>query len=173
MEKALLEEALFDVKKEALEKGFRLSFKTIGRSMFPLLVTGDCITIVKCGMDNYRQGDIILYRTKGTGAKRHLVAHRFIGKTKTGDKYVFIAKGDTSFRRDLPIDSCNVIGKVSGVRKKGVNIPLSGPFARVINLYMYFLSITRIMPVAYLFLRKLKQLFNIACVQITRHCEEP
>lgn len=156
MDTEVLEELLFDVKKEALEKGIRLSFRTVGRSMFPALATGDSITIIKCGIDNYSQGDIILYRRERIGVKRPLVAHRFIRKIKTGDKYIFIAKGDTSFRCDLPVGSDNVIGKVAAIRKKGIGVPLKGLACKIINLYAYFLSITGVIPAAYLFLRKLK-----------------
>ena len=156
MDIEILEDLLFDVKKEALERGYNLVLKTRGRSMFPVLSTKDSIAVVKCDKDNFRYGDIILYRPGHN--KKVLVAHRFIRKIKKQDRYMFITKGDTSFGFDLPVDPDDVIGRIIKIRKSAINIPLYGFIGRPLNLFMYFFSITRITALAYMFLRKLKRL---------------
>jgi len=76
-------------------------FEVVSGSMSPEIEKWDLI-LVKIG-DEYKEGDIISYNSKGT-----VITHRFIEKKDN----VLIAKGDANNTVDAPINTDKVIGRV-------------------------------------------------------------
>ena len=81
-------------------------------SMEPSIRTGEVILIKKCGYENIREGDILLFRT-GQG----YAAHRFVGIDRealmAGQSSYLITKGDANSIEDPDrLDPENIEGKV-------------------------------------------------------------
>ena len=94
---------------EVLNKDNELYFTNVGYSMYPLIKQReDILHIVKT--DNYKKGDIILYKSKVD----HYVLHRILKIRK--DK--IICAGDYNYFKDQPITSEQVLGLLIEIKKK-------------------------------------------------------
>ena len=82
-----------------------------GRSMEPLLHTGDVVILEKKPPDQIRVGDIVVYRAF-TGK---YIIHRVIKVFKVNNHYCFIVKGDNNPLPDPGFPSCDSIGIPSRV----------------------------------------------------------
>ena len=102
---------------EVLNKDNELYFTNVGYSMYPLIrQREDILHIVKT--DNYKKGDIILYKSKVD----HYVLHRILKIRK--DK--IICAGDYNYFKDQPITKEQVLGLLTEIKKKdGTVIDLS------------------------------------------------
>jgi len=96
---------LFDVMEETLSKGGTVAFATNGRSMQPLLHDGDTVTVKR--MEDYKKGDLILFRKKDGG----FVIHRIIKKKKE----LIFTQGDSLFEIDEPIKKEDILGAVTEI----------------------------------------------------------
>jgi signal peptidase I len=154
METTILEDLLFDVKKEALERGHHLILTMRGASMFPALVGGNKIVVAKCDPDRLKQGDIILY--SASHEKKVLIAHRLIRKIKNEKGSMLITKGDPGLHCDPAVHPEDVIGRVVRIKKKHFDISLESFSGKVLNGLAFFLSVTRIINALCFLLRKMK-----------------
>ena len=94
---------------EVLEKEGELFFTNVGYSMYPLIrEREDILHIVKT--DDYKRGDIILYKSNVD----HYVLHRILRIKK--DK--IILAGDYNYFKDQPIAKEQVLGKLLTIKKK-------------------------------------------------------
>jgi|Deesub1362B_J571_1020462.scaffolds.fasta_scaffold23399_2 signal peptidase len=93
-----------------------------GRSMEPLLQTGDLVLVIRSGADGITVGDVIVYR-KSDGS---FIIHRVVQIKKNGNMVYFVTKGDNNRFEDPPIPEESVIGKVAGVNHMVFKIPLLG-----------------------------------------------
>ena len=94
---------------EVLEKDGELFFTNVGYSMYPLIKQReDVLRIVKT--DNYKKGDIVLYKSEID----HYVLHRILKIKK--DK--IILAGDYNYWKDKPIVKEQVLGKLISIKKK-------------------------------------------------------
>lgn len=94
---------------EVLEKDGELIFTNVGYSMYPLIKQReDILRIVKT--DDYKKGDIILYKSNVD----HYVLHRILKIKK--DK--IITAGDYNYFKDKPITKEQVLGKLVSIKKK-------------------------------------------------------
>ena len=94
---------------EVLNKDNELYFTNVGYSMYPLIKQReDILHIVKT--DNYKKGDIILYKSKVD----HYVLHRILKIRK--DK--IICAGDYNYFKDQPITREQVLGLLIEIKKK-------------------------------------------------------
>ena len=102
---------------DVLDKDGELVFTNVGYSMYPLIKQReDILTIVKT--DNYKKGDIILYKSNVD----HYVLHRILKIKK--DK--IITAGDYNYFKDQPITKEQVLGLLTTIKKKdGTLIDLS------------------------------------------------
>ena len=102
---------------EVLDKDGELIFTNVGYSMYPLIKQReDVLRIIKT--DNYKKGDIVLYKSEID----HYVLHRVLKIKK--DK--IILAGDYNYWKDKPITKEQVLGKLTSIKKKdGTVIDLS------------------------------------------------
>ena len=102
---------------EVLEKDGELFFTNVGYSMYPLIKQReDILHIIKT--DDYKRGDIILYKSNVD----HYVLHRILRIKK--DK--IICAGDYNYFKDQPITINQILGKLISIKKKdGKEIDLS------------------------------------------------
>ena len=94
---------------EVLEKEGELFFTNVGFSMYPLIKQReDILHIIKT--DNYKKGDIILFKSHVD----HYVLHRILKIKK--DK--IITAGDYNYFKDQPITKEQILGKLISIKKK-------------------------------------------------------
>ena len=94
---------------DVLNKDGELIFTNVGYSMYPLIKQReDVLRIVKT--DNYKKGDIVLYKSEID----HYVLHRILKIKK--DK--IILAGDYNYWKDKPIVKEQVLGKLISIKKK-------------------------------------------------------
>lgn len=98
-------------------------------SMEPTLQVGSLLYYHQENLDNFKQGDILVYKSK-----EHIISHRVVEKVSGG----FITKGDANKTNDSIIVSD---GKVLG---EGTNwcIPYLGFYADFIYTHKYLLFMT-------------------------------
>ncbi len=115
-----------------------------GRSMEPLLHTGDLVILVKKDPLNINVGDIIVYRS---GAK--FVIHRVIHKYEVDGRHCFVTKGDNNWSPDMgdprkcpPSPAMpgvaghpeeNIVGVVLSINKAPLKIPYIGGITLIIK----------------------------------------
>ena len=154
MDETVLRTLVIDFKREALRKGFKLTFSTIGTSMVPFIRSRNKIVVTDCDKARLKPGDLILFQ--GNNGSDKIIAHRIVKKIKEEDGYLFITKGDSSTGYDRPISGDMIIGKITEVRKPGFTIPLDSSFGRFINLCMLFISLSGIISLGHKIWRKIK-----------------
>ena len=94
---------------EVLDKDGELIFTNVGYSMYPLIKQReDVLKIVKS--DNYKKGDIVLYKSEID----HYVLHRILKIKK--DK--IILAGDYNYFKDKPISKDMILGVLKSITKK-------------------------------------------------------
>ena len=94
---------------DVLNKDGELIFTNVGYSMYPLIKQReDVLRIVKS--DNYKKGDIVLYKSEID----HYVLHRILKIKK--DK--IILAGDYNYFKDKPITKDKVLGLLVTITKK-------------------------------------------------------
>ena len=112
------------ISEDLLSNGFNVRINTCGLSMFPLLRTGDSITISPD--QNPDIGDIIVFKRN-----EHMFGHR-LAKVfeKKGVKY-YQTRGDSFLGLDKPITCGQILGRVTGIERKNVS------FSRKILILIY------------------------------------
>ena len=107
-----------------LANGYNVRIKTSGFSMFPLIWTGDKVTISP--QKDVNIGDVIVFSRDG-----RMVGHKVVRIFEKSSIQYCQTRGDSFFRLDEPITAGRILGKV--VRIERGNIPL----ARRILLFAY------------------------------------
>ena len=128
-------EDLAPVIEETLANGGTFEIAIKGTSMLPLLVEGRdsvVLTAVDGGLEMF---DIPLYR-RDNGA---FVLHRVIG---VGDG-VYTTCGDNQWVPEQGVKSSQLIGRVSVIRRKGREIPVSSRSYRIYCRLWHFLMPVR------------------------------
>lgn len=90
-----------------------------GRSMEPLLQTGDLVFVIKVDPQEIHVGDVVVYQ-KPTG---EYVIHRVINVLKSGDNILIVTKGDNNPVPDGKIPAEWVAGKVVDVGGSIIKVP--------------------------------------------------
>lgn len=114
--------------KEILNKNGSLKFKAMGASMFPLIFSGDIITVTKVDSNGITIGDIILFENQGS-----LFVHRLIKASKKENGKHLITKGDSMHSFDNPIRPSQVLGKVKKIKRWGITINPDSWFLKLFN----------------------------------------
>jgi hypothetical protein len=95
----------------ALKAGRSFSFRAGGFSMSPFIKDCDLITVSPFGKIPPCKGDIAACLDT---ARNGLIVHRII---KRQDIY-FIMKGDNNRAADMPVSESNLLGRVTGIRRR-------------------------------------------------------
>ena len=93
-----------------------------GRSMEPLLQTGDIVIVHRVSISDLKLNDIVVYE-KNDGS---LIIHRIISIRNSSNYIIIITKGDNNMFPDPPITANQVIGKVLSIGGAVIKIPVLG-----------------------------------------------
>lgn len=101
--------------KHLIKKYGSVDIPSNGVSMYPLIQQGDvCRFIPIHPKEELNKGDIILF----VSDEGLLVGHRYCGSyLENGIRY-YIFKGDTNVMMDPPVMDCQLIGKLTLIKKK-------------------------------------------------------
>lgn len=117
--------------REVAIQGNVLRARSLGRSMQPLLYSGDLLFIEHQDFHHLKAGNIIFFRDKNGS----YVIHRLVRKSKSSEN--LITKGDNSRKFDDPLTSEQIIGKVIEIRRHNKKLYLDKWPVSVIS---YFVS---------------------------------
>ncbi len=112
--------------KEILKRGYCVRIPTLGRSMFPLI--SSIIHIEPAKAENIRVGDIVVY-----SSEEKMVAHRLAKKIIKEEKELLVVKGDNWLGSSEVLPE-NVIGKVIGVEKWGIELNFKRKIGKIIDI---------------------------------------
>lgn len=90
-----------------------------GKSMEPLLQTGDLVFVYRADPHTIHEGDVVVYERPG----RSFIIHRVIKVMEEDGKIYFIIKGDNNPVPDGAIPSEWITGKVLSVGEATLKIP--------------------------------------------------
>lgn len=123
---------------ETLNRGFNLSFRALGNSMRPFIISGNVITVQPTEPEKLSIGDVLLYLSEGK-----FYVHRLIRKYKVENQLFFITKGDNRQLQDPPILLSQILGKVIKIERGdrpynagSIPIKLSNYFISMIPLHL-------------------------------------
>jgi signal peptidase len=89
-----------------------------GTSMLPLIKEGDICTFRTCDPSKLNKGDIVLFFS----SENKLVAHRYCHSKRVDNVQLFLFKGDTNLKQDLPVTTEQIVGKLISIKRKKRNI---------------------------------------------------
>jgi signal peptidase I len=104
-------EAVAGLLTDALRAGRSFSFRAGGFSMSPFIKDGDLITVSPFGNMPPGRGDIVAFLAT---AQDGLTVHRIIKRQGID----FIMKGDSNRAADMPVSGSNLLGRVTGIRRR-------------------------------------------------------
>jgi len=110
------------ISEDLLANGYHVRIKTSGLSMFPLIWTGDKVTISP--QKDVNIGDVIVFSRDG-----RMVGHKIVRIFEKNGIQYYQTRGDSVFRVDEPITAERILGKVIRIEKG--NIP---PTRRILLL---------------------------------------
>ena len=115
MEKEKYSMKVKEVSKGLLNDGLNVRVSTLGLSMFPLIKTGDKITISpgKC----FDIGNLIVF-----AKDEQMVCHRLVRVFETDGIKYYQTRGDSFFGLDEPVTVEQILGKVIRIERKNVSI---------------------------------------------------
>lgn len=136
--------------KESLKHG-KLCFKALGSSMLPLIRSGDLVTIVPFNLDELSIGDIVFFEKEG-----NFYLHRFL---KRNNKNEIITKGDNLPNFDAPVNSENILGKLTSIKRGNQVINLDSNWNKTIRkLITVFYPLTY--PVTIMLIKSYQLIFK-------------
>lgn len=106
----------------ALRAGCTVELRARGGSMWPLLRTGDWLSVEPAAPSALRRDDIAVIATA-----HGLVAHRVVSTAP------LVTRGDRLRAPDLPPAAGAVVGRVRAVRRCGVAVALDGRLGRALG----------------------------------------
>jgi signal peptidase I len=126
-------EVFLDLSADLLSRGYGVRFRPKGASMYPTIKDGEAMTVEPVEACDVKRGDIILYKTAGSGGS--VIAHRVVRVNKSrGYVTSFVLRGDASETCDLPIAPEQVLGKVVSVERGGGTIDLASKKANALRI---------------------------------------
>jgi signal peptidase I len=109
---------------ELLGSGMDVRVSTRGLSMFPLISTGDKITIHP--EKDYEMGELIVFKRDG-----QMVCHRLVKVFEKDDVRYYQTRGDSFFGLDEPVTADQILGTVTKIDRGKVS------FVRRMLLLLY------------------------------------
>jgi signal peptidase I len=117
-------------------------FRPRGRSMAPLIRSGEAITIRAVAPSDLRAGDVALF-VSSTGG---MIAHRVLAVRIVGHWAGLYTKGDAAARPDPLVPLSNLMGRVTRIEKpNGVVIDLERPLWRGLGRMLAWSALVRIL----------------------------
>lgn len=105
-----------DISEDLLSSGTDVCIITRGLSMFPLIYTGDRITVSPEKSPSI--GDLMVFKSND-----QMVCHRLVRVfEKDGMKY-YQTRGDSFFNLDEPITLDQILGKVIRIERENMSLP--------------------------------------------------
>lgn len=109
----------------ALKHFGRVSLRTAGRSMWPLVRPGALVEVVAIDPAQLRPGDLVaIERDEG------LLLHRLVRRTSRGE---LVLRGDANAREDPPVQVERVLGYVPNLVLGSFEVPGSASLARAVR----------------------------------------
>jgi signal peptidase I len=99
---------------EVLDRFGEVRLRATGTSMLPAIRAGDILVVRRCAIEDFVSGDVVLFRSE-----QRLFAHRVTRKQPGAGAAVLITKGDALSRCDPPVDSSQVLGRVTAITTQG------------------------------------------------------
>ncbi len=99
---------------EAVRSLGELRFRATGSSMLPAILAGDVLWVRRCGLDEARVGDVVVFARDG-----RLFAHRVVSRSAGS----LITQGDTIPTPDPSVSASELLGKVYSVLRHGKPVP--------------------------------------------------
>lgn len=147
MEKELDLKKLKGVSEALLNDGFTVRISTRGPSMFPLIMTGDKITISQG--EYLGIGNLILFKRNN-----QMVCHRLVRVfEKQGIKY-YQTRGDSFLNFDEPVTSDQILGRVIKIERENVSL-----MRRILLLIYPILKFSKMNAFVIAILIKLRAIF--------------
>jgi ribosomal protein S18 acetylase RimI-like enzyme len=113
----LNDEVTIDLWEEILRNGNDFRFRAFGVSMLPLIREKDILIIEPAKITDLSVGDIILYKDGGKP-----FVHRIIKKKVSQNTTICITKGDYMHQPDQPINSSQILGKLTYLERNDKKI---------------------------------------------------
>ena len=88
--------------------------RATGTSMFPVIRSGDVLSIRRCTLDDVHAGDIVLVHDGD-----RLFAHRLTEKNRSDAGAWLVTRGDSHWRMDPRRRASNLLGLVTAVERYG------------------------------------------------------
>lgn len=101
---------LADILRESMSQGQFPGITLTSNSMYPLLKTGDRISIEAVAPSDLQYGDIITLIDDSD--RSQLLTHRFWGKQLDKNKWWLLTRGDRPLEFDTPFAASNLVGRV-------------------------------------------------------------
>lgn len=95
---------------EVLRSFGMLRLRVTGSSMFPSIRPGDVLWFRRCGADDAKRGDVVLFARYG-----RLFAHRVIGRSGA----CLVTQGDGLAGPDPPLPPEQVVGRACRILRRG------------------------------------------------------
>lgn len=152
---------LMHIGEELLKEGITLKVTAGGLSMFPFLRKGDIIYFKKQKTENYKKGDIIVFKTS-----EKFIAHRLIKLKNEKNKIMVICKGDSLLKYDKAFPVNQILGKVISVERNDKKVDyMSDRILRksqiIANSSLYLIPFYWFAWIAFKILRKIKTWFSL------------
>jgi signal peptidase I len=106
--------------REVVSRGNHLRGRALGRSMYPLVSSGDYLLIEHRTIDELNNGDIVFFRAGDGGT---YITHRVIKKNRSE---TIITRGDNTRQFDPPVPAERIIGRVVRIEGRGKRLELTG-----------------------------------------------
>lgn len=111
----------------------QLRLRAHGSSMFPVIRSGDVLSIRYCTTEALQPRDVVLVADGD-----RLFAHRLIEKRLRNDEWFLITRGDSHWRCDPPRAASTLLGQVVAVKRNGR--VLDAPFSTTLADRVYGLA---------------------------------
>lgn len=118
-----------------LERYGQLRLRACGSSMFPVIRSGDVLSIQHCTAEAVQQGDVVLVRN-GDG----IVAHRLIEKQLHDGESFLLTRGDSLWDSDAVQPASMLLGRVAAITRNGRAI--HRPLAATLPERLYGLAVS-------------------------------
>jgi hypothetical protein len=99
---------------DVLRRHGQLRLRAHGCSMFPVIRSGDVLSIRYCTTEALQPRDVVLVADGD-----RLFAHRLIEKRLRNDEWFLITRGDSHWRRDPPRAASTLLGQVVAIVRSG------------------------------------------------------
>jgi signal peptidase I len=104
------------ISEDLLSSGMDVRTSTRGFSMYPLISTGDRITINAA--KNLGIGDIIVFKRND-----QMVCHRMVRVFEKDGMNYYQTRGDSFFNLDEPVTLDQILGKVIWIERENMSLP--------------------------------------------------